>query len=446
MKKLDPRRLLAPLLVLLGVFLVLAQSASGKIELRSEITDSGIFLSGPSRVGQIIQTSLNPRLANRASPTNHASDLSDWLSREPLGEGESLNLYAYCHGDPINKVDVLGLASVLVDVLPGMPDGIVGSGGGGHSISGIGEEGQHHGFTLGLFEGTSPAEWARIDAVMALEAQVKWLRPMQSDVDYFNTHFAPASPRHPSSRPGRVGLDGILYELAGAPEGIINFAFQEVLMGAWSSSVALIDGNGYNGFGKDVSRLEGGVDLAFWLVPGFIDDLGKVGMRGQRVISSPTQMNPSRMKGHFLDSGRQTKHINQFSADEYLAVLDKHEDLISRLSVGFVELPKGTASAQLMGELTLATSKEIGLWRLVDGRRVLTMGTRNGISLPMASKKVRRLVAHTHPSGNLKFSNRLNEFGEEIGDIPRFLEFFPDQASSVLIGPSGMGIRLMILG
>ncbi|MFT6180087.1 MAG: hypothetical protein ACJA1W_002437, partial [Akkermansiaceae bacterium] len=59
---------------------------------------------------------------------------------------------------------------------------------------------------------------------------------------------------------------------------------------------------------------------------------------------------------------------------------------------------------------------------------------------------VRRLVAHTHPSGNLKFSNRLNEFGEEIGDIPRFLEFFPDQASSVLIGPSGMGIRLMILG
>jgi hypothetical protein len=30
------------------------------------------------------------------------------LSREPLGEGESLNLYAYCHNDPINRVDVLG--------------------------------------------------------------------------------------------------------------------------------------------------------------------------------------------------------------------------------------------------------------------------------------------------------------------------------------------------
>jgi len=36
----------------------------------------------------------------------------NWLSREPLGEGESLNLYAYCHGDPINNVDVLGLNEV----------------------------------------------------------------------------------------------------------------------------------------------------------------------------------------------------------------------------------------------------------------------------------------------------------------------------------------------
>ena len=40
----------------------------------------------------------------------YAPDTGRWLSREPLGESESLNLYAYCHGDPINKVDVLGLA------------------------------------------------------------------------------------------------------------------------------------------------------------------------------------------------------------------------------------------------------------------------------------------------------------------------------------------------
>jgi len=38
-----------------------------------------------------------------------------WLSREPLGEDESLNLYAYCHNDPVNNVDVLGLAQVAVN-------------------------------------------------------------------------------------------------------------------------------------------------------------------------------------------------------------------------------------------------------------------------------------------------------------------------------------------
>lgn len=37
-----------------------------------------------------------------------------WLSREPLGEDASLNLYAYCHNDPANKVDRLGLDEVTV--------------------------------------------------------------------------------------------------------------------------------------------------------------------------------------------------------------------------------------------------------------------------------------------------------------------------------------------
>jgi hypothetical protein len=32
-----------------------------------------------------------------------------WLSREPLGESESVNLYAYTGNDPINKLDVRGL-------------------------------------------------------------------------------------------------------------------------------------------------------------------------------------------------------------------------------------------------------------------------------------------------------------------------------------------------
>ena len=37
-----------------------------------------------------------------------------WLSREPLGEAESVNLYAYCHNDPVNKVDYLGLDEIKI--------------------------------------------------------------------------------------------------------------------------------------------------------------------------------------------------------------------------------------------------------------------------------------------------------------------------------------------
>ena len=39
-----------------------------------------------------------------------------WLSRELLGESESLNLYSYCHNDPVNRVDVLGLMEVPFDM------------------------------------------------------------------------------------------------------------------------------------------------------------------------------------------------------------------------------------------------------------------------------------------------------------------------------------------
>jgi RHS repeat-associated protein len=38
-----------------------------------------------------------------------------WLSREPLGESESVNLYAYTGNDPINFVDAGGLAKVALD-------------------------------------------------------------------------------------------------------------------------------------------------------------------------------------------------------------------------------------------------------------------------------------------------------------------------------------------
>jgi len=34
-----------------------------------------------------------------------------WLGREPLGEEESFNPYAYCGNDPVNHYDYLGLAT-----------------------------------------------------------------------------------------------------------------------------------------------------------------------------------------------------------------------------------------------------------------------------------------------------------------------------------------------
>ena len=39
---------------------------------------------------------------------------AQWTSRELLGENVSLNLYAYCHNDPVNRVDRLGLDEVIV--------------------------------------------------------------------------------------------------------------------------------------------------------------------------------------------------------------------------------------------------------------------------------------------------------------------------------------------
>ena len=42
----------------------------------------------------------------------YSPETGRWLSREPLGEFESWNLYAYCHNDPINKVDRLGLDEI----------------------------------------------------------------------------------------------------------------------------------------------------------------------------------------------------------------------------------------------------------------------------------------------------------------------------------------------
>ena len=142
--------------------------------------------------------------------------------------------------------------------------------------------------------------------------------------------------------------------------------------------------------------------------------------------------------GHFADIT--TKHIDEFDVDDVADAFIKHKGLISNLKNGAVEIPRGQASAKMLGELTLATSSEVALWR-VGRKRFLTLGGRRNIA-PLDGAT--RLIAHTHPSGLLKFSNHVNALGQRKGDIAAFAKFFPNQKSSVLIGPSGAGKRLSI--
>ena len=136
--------------------------------------------------------------------------------------------------------------------------------------------------------------------------------------------------------------------------------------------------------------------------------------------------------GSFLDP----KSVSDFTLAQRLDLQTKHQALIKVLQQGDVAMPSGAASARLMGELTVATGREVGLIR-VGGRRVLRLGDADGIFMADAQ----RVIAHTHPSGVLQFSG---EVGGELGDIPSFLRFQPRQRSSVLIGPDDSAVRLPI--
>ncbi|PYK37720.1 MAG: hypothetical protein DME49_10775 [Verrucomicrobia bacterium] len=55
-------------------------------------------------------------------------DLARWISRDPIGEGGGLNLYAYCGNDPTRHVDPLGLSSLVYDSATGTLTLYTGSG------------------------------------------------------------------------------------------------------------------------------------------------------------------------------------------------------------------------------------------------------------------------------------------------------------------------------
>jgi hypothetical protein len=112
-----------------------------------------------------------------------------------------------------------------------------------------------------------------------------------------------------------------------------------------------------------------------------------------------------------------------------------HSGLLKVLSQGAdVPVPVGTTGIRpMMADITLNTGNEVGLLRLGDGSRVFRMGGPDYVSL---GSDVERVIAHTHPSGILEFSD---------ADLMALLR--RGQRSSVLIDPtSAVGVRSSVSG
>lgn len=99
-------------------------------------------------------------------------------------------------------------------------------------------------------------------------------------------------------------------------------------------------------------------------------------------------------------------------------------------------MPPGSVSARLMGELTVATGREVALIR-IGNQRWLRLGKSDGVVVFDAD----RVIAHTHPSGELRFSVGPDSDMAVFTD-PRWN--LTKQKSSVLIAPDGTAVRLPI--
>jgi hypothetical protein len=94
--------------------------------------------------------------------------------------------------------------------------------------------------------------------------------------------------------------------------------------------------------------------------------------------------------------------------------------------------PRPMPIRQMMADISAVTGNEVALVRLKDGSRVLRMG--KGDLVP--AEGIKRMIAHTHPSGNLFFSK---------SDVDRFTENPLRPKSSVLIDPAdGFATRLHV--
>src|SRR5262249_1948947 len=112
------------------------------------------------------------------------------------------------------------------------------------------------------------------------------------------------------------------------------------------------------------------------------------------------------------------------------AAREKYHDAITELESGRdLPMPPGSASVEMMSGITAATGKEVALLRSPDGQRYMKLGDEHSVDRPPGTK----IIAHTHPGGNLTFSNE---------DIAALRD--THQGSSVLVGADGTAGRFRV--
>ncbi len=122
--------------------------------------------------------------------------------------------------------------------------------------------------------------------------------------------------------------------------------------------------------------------------------------------------------------------VDDMSPGDRSAAREKYASQIQALDKdGILAAPRGQVDREMMAGITAATGHEVALLRLENGERVLKIGDDHTVDLPQGAK----IIAHTHPGGNLVFSNE---------DVAAF--HAAGQKSSVLIGADGTAVRLRV--
>jgi RHS repeat-associated protein len=180
----------------------------------------------------------------------------------------------------------------------------------------------------------------------------------------------------------------------------------------------------------DDSNVDGVVSISVGMNPGF----GFVGGKAGSVISTDIEI--KELMRMIKETKTAPKVVHE-SGLEYLINILRHGEnsLISRLHNSPVVMPKGRMSVKTMADITSETGREVGLFRLNTGDRVLVMGRSLYVDPP---KGAIRLVAHTHPSSvfNPEKPIVLKPSSNDIAYLKSL-----NQKSSLLISPDGRTLR-----